>query len=300
MMTKFTIITASYNYEDYIKETIESILAQTYTNWEMLIIDDGSKDNSVNIIKSYCQKDDRIKLLTHEKNQNKGLVETVKLGLNKAKTEWVVFLESDDTIRADYLEKKAQIIQNNPDVKFIFNAVNLFGNEDRIKEYDRYFSEQANLLKKNQYPKSQIKCFKKINIVPTFSCVAMKKELFENVSFKTPIKAYLDYYLWMQIAHKTSFYYIDEKLTNWRLHNSYIKTRKKDPISDFLFTYSKKKLTARPCLKFLMSALYPYYYLTGLRKSLVKVHIKINPKKGSGVYIFFLNKEYRLGDKNAV
>ena len=48
---KISIITTSYNYEEYIKETIESVLAQTYTNWEMIIVDDGSKDNSINTIK---------------------------------------------------------------------------------------------------------------------------------------------------------------------------------------------------------------------------------------------------------
>ena len=63
---KISIITTSYNYEEYIKETIESVLAQSYTNWEMIIIDDGSKDNSVNIIKKYCQKDKRIKLYQHQ------------------------------------------------------------------------------------------------------------------------------------------------------------------------------------------------------------------------------------------
>ena len=62
---KISIITASYNYENFIKETIESVIAQTIQDWEMVIVDDGSTDNSINIIKEYCQKDSRIKLFTN-------------------------------------------------------------------------------------------------------------------------------------------------------------------------------------------------------------------------------------------
>lgn len=76
-----SIITASYNYEKYIKDTIESVLSQTYSDWEMIIVDDGSKDKSRDIIKEYCEKDSRIKLYTHEKNVNKGLAETIQLVL---------------------------------------------------------------------------------------------------------------------------------------------------------------------------------------------------------------------------
>lgn len=55
-MPKVSIITASYNYEKYIRETIESVMSQTFQDWEMIIIDDGSTDNSVEVIKAYCKK----------------------------------------------------------------------------------------------------------------------------------------------------------------------------------------------------------------------------------------------------
>ena len=58
-----TIITASYNYAKYISKTMDSVINQTYNNWEYLIIDDGSKDDSLDIIKNYCSKNEKIKLL---------------------------------------------------------------------------------------------------------------------------------------------------------------------------------------------------------------------------------------------
>ena len=109
-----SIVTASYNYEDYIKETIESVIAQSYQNWELIIVDDGSKDNSINVINEYCQKDSRIKLYTHENNSNKGLAQTLQYGIKLSSGKYVAFLESDDTITPDCLEKKANVISENP------------------------------------------------------------------------------------------------------------------------------------------------------------------------------------------
>ena len=97
-----SIVTASYNYEQYIGETIQSVLNQTYTDWELIIVDDCSSDNSLKVIKSF--DDDRIKLFVNKKNM--GLKYTVKRGVELAKGDWVVFLESDDLITPDYLENK--------------------------------------------------------------------------------------------------------------------------------------------------------------------------------------------------
>ena len=112
-MAKVSIITASYNYENYIKETIESVLNQTFQDWELIIVDDGSKDNSVSVIKEYCNRDSRIKIFQHENAVNKGLAETIKLGLEKSNCEWVAFLESDDVWLPNSLEEKMYIVNNN-------------------------------------------------------------------------------------------------------------------------------------------------------------------------------------------
>ena len=179
-----SIITTSYNYQDYIKETIESVLAQTYQNWELIIVDDGSTDESVNVIKSYCEKDSRIKLFQHEGGINKGLAETVKLGLEKANSDWVAFLESDDSITPNYLEEKINVIQENPDVEFIFNGINCFGDEERISSMSDYFNEQNKAIKNHKNPDNYLRVFERFNVVPTFSCVMMRKELLITYQFR--------------------------------------------------------------------------------------------------------------------
>ena len=220
-MTKISVITASYNYENYIKETIESVLNQTFDDWEMLVVDDGSKDNSVEVIKLYCEKDGRIKLLQHEGGVNKGLIETIKLGAKEAKGEWLVFLESDDTITFDYMEEKLKIAESNPEVKFIFNDVNLFGEEDAVKQmYEDYFIEFYETVNNLKTRKDYIKEFRTKNLVSTFSVVMLKKEIFETLKFESSVTQWIDYYLWTQLAPKYDFYYLPKKLTNWRMHKS--------------------------------------------------------------------------------
>lgn len=269
-----SIITASYNYENYIKNAIESVLAQTHKDWEMIIVDDGSSDNSVDIIKSYCEKDSRIKLLQHHDLQNHGLAKTVLLGLHNSCSEWIVFLESDDTLKEDYLEKKLAIIEQNPQVEFIFNDVHLFGDKERIRQYDKHFEIANSILESLTYPCCLLPYFENINLVPTFSCVMAKKDLLLSLEFNSPIKPFLDYYLWMQAAQKADFYYLPEKLTNWRMSkNSYIsKVANASEHSQFLFQIKRKKITSNSKLNFWLFGL--ILFLNTAKKRIIRWHFK--------------------------
>lgn len=267
---KFSIITASYNYEEYIKETIESVLSQTYSDWEMIVVDDGSKDNSVEVIKSYCEKDSRIKLYQHENGVNKGLVETVKLGVEKAENDWIVFLESDDTITPDYLETKLEVIKNHPEIKFIFNDVNMFGDEDRINRYGRHFEKVYSILSNKTYPANLLKYFQDKNIVATFSVVMLRKDILEDVDYDVAFKPLLDWYLWVQLAMNNDFYYVDKKLTNWRMHkDSYISVKPTPKEEYKLGRQFKKTLYSNENLFTKL-----YYSLRLLRRYVFRIHFK--------------------------
>lgn len=106
-----SIIMPNYNCEKYIEETINSVINQTYTNWELLIVDDCSTDNSVEIIKSFMEKDERIKLLVNEKNS--GAAASRNWALREAKGKWIAFLDSDDLWVADKLEKQIKFMEDN-------------------------------------------------------------------------------------------------------------------------------------------------------------------------------------------
>lgn len=224
---KISIITASYNYAQYLEEEIESVLNQSYTDWELIIVDDGSSDNSVEIIKEYCKKDSRIKLFTHENGENKGLKETLLLGLKNATGDWIAFLESDDVFEPDNLLKKIEITQKYPIVALIFNNVEYVYVDKNLEKTANSLIETHKKLSIQAFPKNMRNDFYVDNMVLTFSCVMVKTEIIKNTDFNTPNDARLDWWLWVHLAYDNEFYYLDEKLTKWRLHSkSYIRNNK--------------------------------------------------------------------------
>ena len=225
---KISIVVASYNYADYIEETIKSVINQTYSDWELVIVDDGSSDDSLQIIEKYCNQDNRIKLYTHPNHENKGLKETLLLGISKAESEWVAFLESDDSLREDYLEKKADIANKYPEIGLIFNGVEFIGDEYQIKYRCNGMRKSMKEMEDLKYPSN---IFKKLNVrnkIVTFSTVMVKKEFLKREYFETPEDRLLDWWLYIHILYCTMAYYLPENLTNWRIHeNSYIKIKRK-------------------------------------------------------------------------
>lgn len=100
---RITIIMACYNASAYISETIQSVISQSYDNWELIIADDQSTDNSVFVIQEFCRNDPRIKLI--ECKQNGGPAKARNAALDAANSRWIAFLDSDDIWLPDKLEK---------------------------------------------------------------------------------------------------------------------------------------------------------------------------------------------------
>lgn len=98
---KISIIVPVYNAERYLHRCIESILAQTFKDFELLLIDDGSKDNSGYICNEYAGKDERVKVWHKE---NGGVSSARNVGLDNVKGEWVTFVDSDDYISSNYFD----------------------------------------------------------------------------------------------------------------------------------------------------------------------------------------------------
>lgn len=97
----FTVIVPVYNAEEYLDRCIESILNQTFTNYELLLVNDGSKDNSLQILRKFEKIDKRITVFTQE---NQGVSVARNQGIENAKGEYICFIDSDDWVENDYLE----------------------------------------------------------------------------------------------------------------------------------------------------------------------------------------------------
>ncbi len=283
MNEKVSIVMTSYNYADYIKEAIESVIAQTYSNWELVIVDDGSTDNSVDVIKSFMEKDDRIKLYQHENGENKGLASSVKLGVEKAESEWIAFLESDDKFTPNSLEEKINTIKANPDIDLLFTDLELFQDDKMISSFNKYFDYiNTDFFDRSisQFINNFPVLITRMNFIPTFSIVMLKKSIVENCDFFPPCKASVDYYLWTQLS-KHNIYYLNQKLTYWRIHsNSYINTDKHSWFTRFYFF-----------LKI-------YYFTIADKNFLIKVILMLNYLRTRLIYVKFDKKTIKINIAN--
>lgn len=119
---KISIIIPCYNSSSYIVTCVDSLKFQSDRNWEAIIINDGSKDNTLSILKSYSEQDLRIKVYSQE---NQGAAKAREYGISKASGEYITFLDVDDTLEPDALEKVAEKLKYNPDLVVAnFNIVN--------------------------------------------------------------------------------------------------------------------------------------------------------------------------------
>ena len=217
---EITIITACYNCESTIGETIKSVLAQSHKKWRLIAFDDGSSDGSARIVREYASADERIRLFSHPGRKNLGLRETLKKALELVKTDYIAFLECDDIWHKDYLKEKILFLKANPKAEIIFNDVECFGVESRRKKLS-LFNGAAKLYLKilNPFSKAYDLNFPLMafNPIPTFSCVMMKTALAETYGFNSPYPPMTDYFLWAELSFKHKFYFINKKLTRWRL-----------------------------------------------------------------------------------
>ncbi|MBA6152695.1 glycosyltransferase family 2 protein [Gelidibacter maritimus] len=146
-----SIIIPTYNRAHLIGETLDSVLAQTYTNWECIVVDDESTDSTTSVIAKYAQKDKRIKLFKRPNTKPKGANACRNMGLNKGKGDYVVFFDSDDLMTEDHLEVKVNAIQKyNCDYVITKTEYFNYSNEviNRYHKFDEFSVNLYNYLTK--------------------------------------------------------------------------------------------------------------------------------------------------------
>lgn len=197
-----SIITPSYNAEKFISKTIESVINQTYLNWEMIIVDDCSTDDTISIIKSFSSHENRIILI--ENQINVGAAETRNIALRKAKGNFIAFLDSDDI----WLNKKLE------------TQINFMIDNDRAFTFSNYnlIDEKGNdLLKEINVPKSiGYFGYLKNTIIGCLTVVVNKEKV---GYFEMPlIKSSHDMALWLLIMKRGFIAYgIPNTLASYRL-----------------------------------------------------------------------------------
>lgn len=199
---KVSVIMPVYNAEFYLSEAIDSILNQSFKDFEFIIIDDGSVDKSLTIIKSY--KDARIKIVTNE--QNMGIVDSLNKALNISKGTYIARMDADDVCHKDRLLIQVRFMDNNQDIGCCGSFIQILNTNKIVKHEPNPDKLHSKLLFESDisHPAAMIR----------------KSVLIENnIKYNRFYEHAEDYRLWCEIAAKSKVANIDKVLLYYRLHS---------------------------------------------------------------------------------
>ena len=204
-----SIITPSFNSEKYISSAIESVIDQTYQNWEMIIVDDNSTDSSCDIVDKYVKKDRRIKLIKMDNNSGPAIARN--RAIKEAKGRYIYFLDSDDIWYNHKLEQQVNFMQANNLAVICSSYCTIDSNGQRsgIKTVREKISYK-DMLKSNHIG----------NLTGVYDCIKLGKIYADNVCHE-------DYTLWLKVVQRSkNVRTILEPLAEYRVLNSSISSNK--------------------------------------------------------------------------
>lgn len=209
-----SIIIPAYNAEKYIEASILSVLNQTYVNWELIIVNDGSTDRTQAIAEEFSSRDKRIKVINQ---QNKRLAAARNTGIKNSTGQWVAFLDADDIWFPSKLEKQVKISEKVPYIDILYT-------DGWIFHYDDLTNLTAYSIKKGEFTSDEMYLLEYSgNYIPVISVMA-KRNIMDKIGFPEEEIFFYgceDWDCWLRLAQAgANFYGIDEKLFYYRRHDS--------------------------------------------------------------------------------
>ena len=221
-----SIIMPSYNTEKFIKQTIDSVIAQTYTNWELIIVDDCSTDNSIQVINNI--NDLRIKLFINEKNS--GAAISRNKALQEAKGKWIAFLDSDDLWSKDKLKKQIDFMESN---NYDFSYTNYIEINENNEELGIKVTGPKKITKHRMFNYCWPGCLSVMYNAETIGLIQIED-----------LKKNNDYAMWLKVIKQSNCYLLNEILAKYRIRKGSISNHSKLKLIKhhyYLFRKSEKK-----------------------------------------------------------
>lgn len=204
----------SYNHEKYINECIDSVLAQTFQDFEIIITDDGSTDKTVELISEY--KDPRIKLNVY--SRNRGLATAVADCVGRSCGKYIANLCSDDAWEPEKLEKQVAFLESNPRYDAVFTKVKFIDENSAQINKPHYYSSAFDV--ENRPREDWLNHFFYHGNSLCIPSVLIKRSIYEKLDYQDKrMTNLLDFDLWVKFCLESELYIIDEKLTHFRIRN---------------------------------------------------------------------------------
>ena len=215
-----SIVMPSYNTGRFIAESIESVLAQTYTNWELIIVDDSSTDNTDEVVaevkKRHCERSEAIHYFKND--HNRGAAYSRNFALREARGEWIAFLDSDDLWLPEKLEKQLKFMTDNG---YKFSGTGRIEIDENSQPIGTFIRSPRHVGKIGMFLYCWPGCLTVMYHVPSVGSVQIADLRKNN-----------DYAIWLKIVKKCDFYAFDEVLSKYRVrkksisHDSFFKLLK--------------------------------------------------------------------------
>lgn len=203
---KVSVVMPAYNAELFIEDSIRSVIRQTFQEWELIVIDDGSCDDTSRIVSELASTDERIKF--YHNDRNSGASYTRNRAISLATGEWIAFLDSDDLWREDKLEKQVALSEEHPEAVIFYTASSFIKENGEPYEYVMEAMERISydvLLRKNL-----LSC----------SSVMIRSSIMKDIKMPSD-KMHEDYYAWLNVLKKHKYAYgVNEPLLIYRLRNN--------------------------------------------------------------------------------
>jgi len=225
-----SIVFTSYNHKEYLREALDSLVNQTYTNLEIIIIDDCSTDGSQEILKEYQNK-----LNIHLKLQKKNsgsYVRASNLGASFAIGEYILFAQCDDFAESNQIETLMETMLKNPSVGVVFSRSNLI-NEQSVVFSDDFKGRESkfkkSILNNGLITNKQMKEYLSFScVIPNLSAALINHSIFKEINgLSDKFSVVADWEFWLNLTEKTNFYYLKQPLNNFRQHSTTIRSKVK-------------------------------------------------------------------------
>jgi glycosyltransferase involved in cell wall biosynthesis len=206
-----SVIIPVYNGEQYISETIESVLNQTIENFELIIVNDGSTDGTLELLKKFQNKYSKIKIID---KPNSGVSDTRNIGIIHSNGKYVALLDADDIWLKENLEKKITLLESEPDIDFVYS--DMFEADENLKNI-----KEAPKGKGDNILKNILEWNGEVIPGPASNLVIRKKSLIKNsIKFHTKLSNIADQHFTSQLAKYCKGRYILEPLWIYRVRNN--------------------------------------------------------------------------------
>jgi glycosyltransferase involved in cell wall biosynthesis len=219
-----SIIISFYNAEKYLEEAVESIENQTYRNWEIIFVDDGSYDNSTQIAKEFAKSSpDKIIYLEHDDHLNKGISSSRNLGIKYASGDFIAFLDADDVWLPNKLQEQVQILLHNPEVSMVYGNYLYWWSWQNPSEKDHIYN--IGLLSNTTADEAELipLFLNRQSLVPCPASILVRIETFNSILFEDDIiDLYDDQAFYFKVCLEKKVYVSDKIWVKYRQHHDSI------------------------------------------------------------------------------